>query len=94
LFGTVGFVNSLLTLLVAGVVCVVVCLTFWRKKKLDLWLAGTAITLVGVYFAIYDLVSIWEPIYRAYLPLTDFWMILLLVLGVVVVVNSRSRVNV
>jgi hypothetical protein len=94
LFGTVGFVNSLLTLLVAAVVCVGVCLTFWQKKKLNLWLAGTAITLVGVYFAIYDLVSVWDPIYRAYLPLTDFWMITLLFLGVVVLVDSRSRVNV
>jgi hypothetical protein len=90
LFGTVGFVNSMLTLLLAGIVCTIVCLTIRRKKKLDIFLAGTAITLVGVYFAIYDLVSVWDPIYRAYLPLTDFWMIPLLILGVVVLVDSRS----
>jgi uncharacterized membrane protein len=92
LFGTVGFVNSLLTLLVAAVLCTVVCLTFRQKKKLNIWLAGTVITLVGVYFVIYDLVSVWNPIYRAYLPLTDFWMITLLVLGVAVLVDLRSSV--
>jgi hypothetical protein len=50
------------------------------------------IILVGVYFVIYDLVSVWDPIYRAYLPLTDFWMITLLVLGVAVLVDFRSSV--
>jgi hydrogenase/urease accessory protein HupE len=53
LFGMVGFVNSSLTLLVAAVVFIVVCLTFRQKKKLNIRLAGTAITLVGVYFAIF-----------------------------------------
>ena len=92
LFETVGFVNLLLTLLVAAFVCTGVCLAFRQKKKLNIWLVGIAITLIGVYFAIYDLVSIWDPIYRAYLPLTDFWMITLLVLSVAVLVDSRSSV--
>jgi hypothetical protein len=92
LFGTVGFANSLLTLLAAAVVCTIVCFTYRRKRKLYIFFAGTAITLVGFYFAIYDLVSVWDPIYRAYLPLTDFWMITLLVVGVVVQVDSRSSV--
>jgi hypothetical protein len=94
LIGTVGFVNSLLTLLVAAVVCTCVCLTFRQKKKLNIWLSGIAIALVGVYFAIYNLVSILDPIYRAYLPLTDFWMITLLFLGLVVMVDSKLSVNV
>jgi hypothetical protein len=59
----------------------VVYLTFRQKKKFNIWLSGTAITLIGIYFAIYDIISVWDPIYRAYLPLTDFWMITLLVLG-------------
>jgi hypothetical protein len=91
LFGTVGFVNSFLTLLVAAFLCVVVYLSF-RQKKLNIWLTGTVITLVGGYFAIYDLISVWDPIYRAYLPLTDFWMITLLVLGVALLVDLRSSV--
>jgi hypothetical protein len=90
-FGTVGFANSLLTLLLAGVVCTVVCLVFRQKQKLNIWLAVIAISLIGVYFVIYDLVSVWDPIYRAYLSLTDFWMIILLVLGVAVLFDSRSN---
>jgi hypothetical protein len=92
LFGIVGFVNSLLTLLLASVVCAIVFLIFRQKKKLNIWLVGTVIILIGVYFAIYDLVSVWDPIYRVYLPLTDFWMITLLVLGVAVLVDFRSSV--
>jgi hypothetical protein len=92
IFEKVGFVNSLLTLLVAAFVCTGICLAFRKKEKLNIWLAGTAITLIGAYFAVYDLVSVWDPIYRAYLPLTDFWMITLLVLGVAVLVDSRSSV--
>lgn len=90
LVGTFGFADSLVTLLVAAVVCTVACLAFWVKKRLNIWLAGTAITLVGVYFMIYDLVSVWDPIYRAFLPLTDFWMVTLLILGIAILVDSRS----
>jgi hypothetical protein len=93
LFETVGFVNSMLTLLVAALVCAVVCFTFRQKKKLNIWLAGTAIILVGVYFVIYDLVSVWDSIYRAFLPLTDFWIITLPILGIAVLLNSRSSAN-
>jgi hypothetical protein len=39
---------------------------------------------------IYDLVSVWDPIYHAFLPLTDFWMVTLLILGVAILVDSRS----
>jgi hypothetical protein len=92
LFGTVGFVNSFLTLLVAAFLCIVLYLSFRQNKKLNIWLAGTVITLVGGYFAIYDLISVWDPIYRDYLPLTDYWMITLLVLGVAVLVDLRSSV--
>ncbi len=89
--GTVGFANSLLTLLLAAMVCTFVCLIFGQKQKLNISLAATAIALIGIYFVIYDLISVWDPVYRAYLPLTDFWMIPLLVLGVAVLVDSRSR---
>jgi hypothetical protein len=89
--GTVGFADSLLTLLGAAVVCAFVCLTFRQKKKLNNRLMGTAIILVGSYFLIYDLVSVWDPIYHAFLPLTDFWMISLLVLGFSVLLDSNPR---
>jgi hypothetical protein len=90
---TIGSVNSLLTLLVAAIVSTVASLTFKQKKKLNTWLVGTAIILVGVYFVIYDLVSVWVPIYRAFLPLTDFWMITLPILGIAVLWDSKYSIN-
>jgi hypothetical protein len=87
--GAVGFVNSWVTLLVAAALCSVVCITFGQKQKLNVRLAGAAIVLVGIYFVVYDLVSVWDPIYRAFLPLTDFWMISLLLVGVAVLADAR-----
>jgi hypothetical protein len=89
LIDTIGSVNSVLTLLVAAIVSTVAWLTFRQKKKLNTWLVGTAIILVGVYFVIYDIVSVWVPIYLAFLPLTDFWMITLLILGIAVLFDSE-----
>lgn len=92
--GVVGFVNSWLTLLVATVVCSAVCVALWQKQKLNVWLAGAAVVFVGVFFLIYDFVSIWDGIYRAFLPLTDFWMVTLLIVGVAVLVDSRRAAKV
>jgi len=88
--GTVGSVNSLLTLLVAASVTVVASITFGQEKK-NRWLVGTAIVLAGVYLVVYALVSVWIPIYRAFLPLTDFWMIALPILGVAVLLDSNNH---
>jgi hypothetical protein len=91
---TVGFVNSWLTLLVAAVVCTAMYLTFRQKQTLTVRLAGAVAILVGVYFVVYDIVSIWDNVYRAFLPLTDFWMASLLLLGVVVLVDSKRNAKV
>jgi len=80
-FEAVGFVDSCFTLLVAAALTTVACLAFRQKKALKLGLVGAAVVLVGVYFVFYDLVAVWLPVYRAFLPLTDFWMITLPVLG-------------
>jgi hypothetical protein len=77
-----GFVNSWLTLLIAAIVTTVVCESFLRHKTPNLRFAGLAICLVGLYFVIYDVVSIWIPVYRSFFPLTDFWMLTLPLLGV------------
>ncbi len=91
LVGTFGFVNSWLTLLVAAIVCTIVFLTFREKCKLNIKFVGIALILMSGYFLIYDLVSIWDPIYRAFLPLTDFWMITLIVVGIAVLLNLNPR---
>ena len=93
LIDTIGSVNSLLTLIVAAIVSTVAWLTFRQKKKLNIWLVGTAIVLVGVYFVIYAFVSVWVPIYLAFLPLTDFWMITLPILGIALLFDSGYSAN-
>ncbi|TFH25577.1 hypothetical protein E4G67_00855 [Candidatus Bathyarchaeota archaeon] len=93
LMSTVGAANSMLTLLIAGVVTSVVCLAFYRKKKVNKWLLSAALILFGSYFIIYDLVSIWVPVYYSFLYLTDFWMIVLPILGIAVLKLKSFGVN-
>jgi hypothetical protein len=89
LIDTVGAANSLLTLLVAAIVTTAAWLTYRQKMKTNKWLLGTALILVGVYFVIYALVSVWVPIYLAFLPLTEFWMIVTPILGIVVLLDAE-----
>ncbi len=88
LIDAVGSADSLLTLLVAAIVATAAWLIFRRKKKLDIRLAGTALILVGVYFVVYAVVSVWVPIYLAFLPLTEFWMITLPIIGIAILLNQ------
>ncbi|MGD2066715.1 MAG: hypothetical protein PVI43_06070 [Candidatus Bathyarchaeota archaeon] len=80
----IGSADSLLTLLIAGIVAVAVYLMFEQKKKLDINLVGITLTLVGLYFVIYVLISIWVPVYLSFLELTEFWLIVLPVLAITV----------
>jgi hypothetical protein len=89
LVGIVGFVNSWLTLLVAAIICVIFFLKVKKKNKPNVKLAAISIISIGGYFLIYIFISVWDPIYRVFLPLTDFWMIILLVLGFALLVESR-----
>jgi hypothetical protein len=93
LINALGSANSLLTLLVAAIVSTVTYLFFRQKKELNKCLVGTALILVGVYFVIYAIVSVWVPIYRAFLSLTEFWMITLPILGIAMLLNSKSNIE-
>jgi len=93
LIGTVGSVNSLLTLLVAALVTAAAWLIFRQKKKLNTRLTGSALIIVGAYFSIYTIVAVWVPIYLAFLLLTEFWMISLPILGVAVLLDTANEVQ-
>ena len=89
LLETIGAVNSLLTLLVAGLVSVFACLPLIRiTKKINLRLIGAALVLIGVHFVIYLIVSVWVPVYSSFLGLTEFWMASLLIPGFGVVLKN------
>jgi hypothetical protein len=87
-FEAAGFVDSWLTLLIAALVTSIACFVFWRRKKLNMRLVGTAIILFGAYFVVYDLVSVWQTNYRAFLPLTDFWIATLPILGIAILLKK------
>jgi hypothetical protein len=93
LMSLVGASNSWLTLLIAGLLAVVASLGFYRTNKVNKWLVGTALVLFGSYFIVYDIVSIWVPIYGSFLYLTDFWMVTLLLIGIAVLVGNRKGIQ-
>ena len=71
-------------MLIAGITTSIACLVLYQKRRVHTRLVGLALVLFGSYFVIYDLISIWVPVYRSFLYLTDFWMIVLPILGVAV----------
>ena len=81
---TVGAVNSWITLLFASVLTVLACSSYYKTEKMNKWLVGIAIILFGGYFIIYDLVSIWVPVYGWFFYITDIWMITLSILGLAI----------
>jgi hypothetical protein len=95
LMSTIGAVNSILTLLIAGIITTIVVLDYNRKKVLNKSLAGVAIVLVGIYYLVYVLVSIWVPIYFSFMQLTEIWLIVSPILGIVLLklppkVNNKN----
>ena len=94
LIDMVGSVNSLLTLLLAAIICGAACLmikTSSARAQMRTWLLSLAVVLAGTYFVIYDVISIFSPIYNAYLLLTDAWMITLLLLGIALFYDYRKQ---
>lgn len=77
----IGGVNSFVTLLIAGILTSLACIIVYRKKRVNIRVVGIALILFGSHFIIYDLISIWVPVYKSFQYLTDFWMIVLPILG-------------
>ncbi len=79
----VGFVNSALTLLVAGLVMIA---AFWSTiKKQGIFknrLFGVALILMGVYAAVFLIVCVLSPDYAVWVSLVDWWIIIMPVLGI------------
>ena len=89
---TIGAVNSWITLLFAGVLTAFACLGYFKTKKINKYLMGTALVVFGGYFLIYDFVAIWEPVYSWFFYVTDIWMITLLIIGTAILkTDSKAR---
>jgi hypothetical protein len=93
LMSTIGAANSLLMLLIAGIITTIACIDFNRKKTLNKKLAGTAIILVGSHAIVYTLVSFWVPIYFSFMYLTEIWLIALPILGIAILKLRSTTEN-
>jgi hypothetical protein len=89
----IGAVNSFVTLLIAFIITSIACLALYQRRRLNTSLIGIALILFGSYFLIYDLFSIWVPVYRSYLYLTDFWMAVLPILGIALLKVKSFDIN-
>jgi hypothetical protein len=86
----VGFVNSAVTLLTAGVLVVVAFMPLIKRQSLRFkgkWL-GAGLILMGVYVAVFLLISAVEPAYWTWINLVDWWIIALPVLGVSLLIEK------
>jgi hypothetical protein len=85
LFETVGMINSILTLLIAALISLYACAPLiYNTKKIKSGIIGASLTTIGIHFVIYYIISNFVPIYSIYLYLTEFWMVSLLIPGLIV----------
>ena len=88
-----GSVNSILTLLFAAAGALLVFLPIIREKRLSFSWRGLGIVmfLAGVYFIVFDLISLVNSDYARWVGLTEWWAASLLGLGVVFTVRAKSK---
>jgi hypothetical protein len=87
---TIGSVNSLVTLAVAGVVTGAACYALSQGKTMVKTLTGAALILVGAFFTIFTITALFEPIYASFWYLTDTWIITLPVIGITLLIHDKK----
>lgn len=89
----IGFSNSMFTLLIAAIATIIVCIPLvqGRNRKINPIQIGGILTLIGAHFAIYDIIAIVEPLYLSFLSLTEFWYVILPILGFGLLVSNNRR---
>ncbi len=80
----VGFLNSALTLLIAGIIMLIVLQPLYRKKSFSFNAAGFGIAsiIAGLYATIFVIIALFNIEYMCWLSLIDWWTIVFIVLGV------------
>jgi hypothetical protein len=90
LFETAGMINSIFTLLIATLISLYACTPLIRNtKKINSRIIGAGLTMIGIHFVIYFIVMVWVPIYLSFLGLTEFWMVSLLIPGLVALIKTK-----
>ncbi len=88
----VGFVNSALTLLVAGLLTIVAFMPVIKKRnvRFNHRLFGAALIIAGLYAVIFLLVCALNKDYAAWVGLIDWWIIAMPVLGASLLTNHKT----
>ncbi len=79
----VGLLNSAFTLLFGGLVLLLALLPLIRDGELRFSsrIAGFGFFLVGLYFLVYVVISLFNQSYLSYLTLTELWAVSFVILG-------------
>ena len=88
---TVGTINALFTLLIAGAIITAGCVTLNKNGSKGKKLLSTGIILVGGFFIIFSIVALFVSVYASFWYLTDFWMIILPILGIALLAYFKSK---
>jgi hypothetical protein len=89
----IGFLNSALTILIAGVIMIVVLMPLYRKKStsFDTKAFGAALVLAGLYAIIFVLIALFNIAYMRWISLIDWWTTIFVVLGVGFLILDKSK---
>ncbi len=89
----VGFLNSALTLLIAGIIMLVALAPLYRKKSLyfNTKAFGASLIVAGLYAVVFVIIASFAPEYRSWITLIDWWTIVLIVLGVGYLTIKNSK---
>jgi hypothetical protein len=80
----IGFLNSALTLFVAGIIMIVVLMPLYRKKStlFNTKAFGAALILAGLYAIVFVFIALFNIAYMRWINLIDWWTMILVVLGI------------
>ena len=89
----IGFFNSALTLLIAGIIMIVVLMPLYRKKStlFNTKAFGAALILAGLYAVIFVLIALFNVAYMRWISLIDWWTMIFVVLGIGFLILSKSK---
>lgn len=91
----IGFLNSALTLLIAGIIMIVVLMPLYKKKStsFNTKAFGAALILAGLYATIFALIALFNIEYMRWISLIDWWTIIFVVLGIGFLILNKSKDN-
>jgi len=79
----VGFLNSVLTFLTAGIIMIAVLRPLYMKKSSSFNTKGfgAALIIAGLYAIVFVGLALFSPEYRSWIPMIDWWTFAFVIMG-------------